>query len=731
MKYFFHRDFIPSVQVLHLKGGQFKKAAQVVMAEKAKIDGFDDITPLEGIKQTNNGESRIRHCIKYQLAGGCRLITVKDKNVTVLLFAGTHKECDKWLNKNKGLEIVYSTSDNVFKTVHKTENILNEEKQVYADTDFSKGYLYEKISEKYYNLITQGIDKRTLLIRFEKFTSITDVETIKQACKEFDDDEKSKLFFDVFMSLRRGDSEEAKSIIDLYSGKSISLKNLTEEDLKKLTNGEQYFNFEQFGKELYEHILNTTNYQQWMLFMHSEQKKIVDSDFKEPAKLSGVSGSGKTCIVIKRAIRLAEIYPDQKVLILTLNKALATLIKDLFCYACPEKNRKNIDVFSFWELCQILLKEFENKDFNKYYNNVTWKNNEHITDIWREYYTCENNNNDAEIFFDIHKSLLARDVYPKEYLYQELNYIRSAFSPDNRLQYLNMERQGRSIPFDTHNRNKILKGLDGWEDKMNFVGITDYLGLATALYYHLDKLNPRYRSILVDEVQDFGTIELKIIRKLVAKNTNDVFLCGDHAQQVYTKYHNPKEAGINLTGRFISLRRNYRNSREILAAAYHVLYENSTSDDFSCASFSEIYEPEYANFSTIKPVIIHTDSLKKEFGYCFHFLAELFKNENKKACIVLCGYSLKEVKLIGTMLHLPVLDGSININNSNIFLSDLEQTKGFEFDMLCILNCNYGIIPNHSSPHDVKGHINSPVFSLQGHHNSPVRGHYNSPVFQN
>ena len=43
-----------------------------------------------------------------------------------------------------------------------------------------------------------------------------------------------------------------------------------------------------------------------------------------------------------------------------------------------------------------------------------------------------------------------------------------------------------------------------------------------------------------------------------------------------------------------------------------------------------------------------------------------------------------------------------------------------------ILNRVYSLIGS-----SVKGHINSPVFSLQGHHNSPVRGHYNSPVFQN
>ena len=48
--------------------------------------------------------------------------------------------------------------------------------------------------------------------------------------------------------------------------------------------------------------------------MHPEQKKIVYKNYNGPVQLSGVSGSGKTCVALNRCIRLAEENPNSKLL---------------------------------------------------------------------------------------------------------------------------------------------------------------------------------------------------------------------------------------------------------------------------------------------------------------------------------------------------------------------------------------------------------------------------------
>jgi hypothetical protein len=45
-----------------------------------------------------------------------------------------------------------------------------------------------------------------------------------------------------------------------------------------------------------------------------------------------------------------------------------------------------------------------------------------------------------------------------------------------------------------------------------------------------------------------------------------------------------------------------------------------------------------------------------------------------------------------------VLDGETGLGDGQLFVSDLEQTKGFEFDLVCIVNCRSGAIPAPNSP---------------------------------
>ena len=87
---------------------------------------------------------------------------------------------------------------------------------------------------------------------------------------------------------------------------------------------------------------DTSGFFDWMLFTHPKQQAIIDEDFKGPALLNGVSGSGKTCIIVKRAIRLASKKPENTILILTLNRSLSNLIGELIDHACPDHLRRYI-----------------------------------------------------------------------------------------------------------------------------------------------------------------------------------------------------------------------------------------------------------------------------------------------------------------------------------------------------------------------------------------------------
>jgi hypothetical protein len=687
---------------LMTRGGHYQKAAETVKRFFADIM-LKAENPLAGLNTTNNGETRIKHAVKYDLNGYCRLISIQKDSKCFIVFLGDHDQCESWLNGHKGLNIGVDRGGEL-KPVYVSEDITKPETRINNESDYSNGRLVKKLSDSYVNILFDGLPAK-LKRMFEDFDTLIEEDDILETCELVPDQERSDLLFDVFIQLRAGDIDKAKNRILFYKDDIKALDNVPEEQLKTIKSNEDYLRFDDMEPEDLKILMDNKSWHEWMLFMHPAQRKVVEMDFSGPARLLGVSGSGKTAIIVKRALRLAKKYPGEKILVLTLNRSLASLIKnlvDLLLDSQPDKQHleSQIRVTSYWEFCRtFLIANAENELEKKIYDDFVHKHNDTIDDEWEEYYQCKNNNHDAEVLFNLHRSLLSRGIYPQAYIKQEFDWVRSAFFKGDRKKYLDVEREGRHIPLGREMREEILRGLTGWEDYMKFVGVTDYLGLSQSVLSHLDKIEPSYRSILVDEMQDFGTIELMVIRRLCEEKENDLFLTGDIAQVVHTKHHKITQAGIKIAGQnYLKISKNYRNSREILAAAFDVFKKNTDASSYSPGEF-EILDPEYANFSSPKPFLRQTSSLSNGFNFSLAYLKGILdERKNEKGCIAICGYSYYDILSIGKAQNLPVLDGKMDLGMNSIFLSDLDNTKGFEFDRMIIINCNEGIIPNPDQP---------------------------------
>ncbi|MER9712748.1 UvrD-helicase domain-containing protein [Mesorhizobium sp. M0174] len=418
---------------------------------------------------------------------------------------------------------------------------------------------------------------------------------------------------------------------------------------------------------------------------------------KADYQLSGVSGSGKTCVAVRRALRLAE-APDSRVLLLTLNRSLAGLLGQLVDAACTNDTvRGRIEVTSFFELAQRLLNQFEPHN-DRHYVDVTWKSGEHVDLVFREYYRQWLNNDSAKVLLPLQKSMTARGVSGEAYLREEFDWIRSAVTPDSRSSYLSLERKGRKFPIAADRRSDILRGLDGWEQKMRDVGVVDYLGLTSALARHLKDIQPLYTNILVDEAQDFGTTEIRVIRRLVEPGSNDIFLCGDIAQTILPKHRSLPEAGVSSVTRE-RIQKNYRNSREILKAAYEVL-SNNLNDEMFDSDDLEILDPQFANFSGSVPMALAAGTLEEEIAYARAYAATALQNDAKTVCVAFAGFSGRDVKGFAEKCGVTALDGAYDPSSDRLVFCDLEQTKGYEFDTLIILNCRNGVLPPHDAPEE-------------------------------
>jgi hypothetical protein len=138
----------------------------------------------------------------------------------------------------------------------------------------------------------------------------------------------------------------------------------------------------------------------------------------------------------------------------------------------------------------------------------------------------------------------------------------------------------------------------------------------------------------VDEAQDFGTTELSVIRCLVQPGENDIFLCGDIAQTILPKHRSLSDAGLNGIARQRIIQ-NYRNSREILHAAYDVLQNNLHEEMFQSEDL-EILDPKFANFRGPVPMALAANSLEEEIAYARAYAATRLNQESQISLHCFC-----------------------------------------------------------------------------------------------
>ena len=704
MEYFEVRDFMLSMRALSQKG-MYANAVKEVQALRGRIhDSVDDADVFKGLKTTNHGETRIPHCVKYDLQGRARLVTVVNNGVCILLFAGVHDDSDRWLDSNKGMEF-FATKKNGSVTltpIRSSNKKIGLVAVAGSDVDLTPGPLVSKLSVRLKNRLLEGVPPE-VVTEIEALDSLATDDQLMELSLECGGSARVTLVHDVLSYLRAGDLVSAKQLLAAFADEVPRLEELEPAVVEQLVSGEGATHVRDLDPILFKHFVETAPFEQWMLYLHPAQREYVEKDYAGPARLTGVSGSGKTCVIVHRAMRLAEKYPGEKVLVLTLSPALATLLNRLIDAARGEHRPGNLYVSSVWELCYERLLKLEPAKADWYTQRTIAKNpfaqSEHVDDIWREYFECENNNVDADAMFEIVRTLALRSVYARDYLRQEFDYVRSTWTPSDREGYLTMERTGRIEPLVAQYREAVLKGLKGWENKMEFVGVIDELGIIASLHRHLPALKAEFRCVLVDEVQDLGSLELAIIRKLTQEGENDLFLCGDSAQTIHTKHADLKAAGIAVGGRSQRLNQNYRNSRQILEAAHGVLTRSFEQIPKGAADI-DVLPPDYANFSSSQPMLMREESLASELAHAVSWLRQTIEegSPHQRACLAVCGFGQPSVEVLGKLLKLPLLAKGVDMTNERIFLSDLEQTKGFEFDIVVIANCSSRAMPHPNLP---------------------------------
>ena len=103
-----------------------------------------------------------------------------------------------------------------------------------------------------------------------------------------------------------------------------------------------------------------------------------------------------------------------------------------------------------------------------------------------------------------------------------------------------------------------------------------------------------HQAILIDEGQDFADNWYRLLLRALDPQANRLFIALDSSQNIYRRRISWRALGIQITGRTRVLRRNYRNTRPILSAAYAMVHELDTAEADPGDLVSSLVVPDQA-----------------------------------------------------------------------------------------------------------------------------------------
>ena len=422
----------------------------------------------------------------------------------------------------------------------------------------------------------------------------------------------------------------------------------------------------------------------WMIFLHPDQRALVERRFTGPARVRGSAGTGKTVVALHRAAVLAKRFngasgrtrnAPPSILFTTFVKSLPPVFRHLY-------DRLPTSVADAVEFLHVDSLAFR---------------------------TCTRlgqrprlDPNKASKAFEAAFSAVVRAATPlqragltRDYLREEVTAVIKGRGVDSLDEYLDLERTGRRMPFTPAMRAQAWALREEWDKRLHEAGIMDFPDMIReARDLVRTHREPMYRAAIVDESQDLTLVGLQLVQALVAggsKNdeTDALFIVGDGAQKIYPGGYTLAQAGLDIRGNSAVLRVNYRNARPIIRAAM-ACAGSETVDDLGDEYLRGDANPE-ASRDGARPRLVRAGNL---VGQIAHVAAEIgrLRTEGKLGLGDMGVFASSNATVERTVNHLT--DHGIDCQNIRGFdgrpnpsvkVGTFHRAKGLEFKVVFLL----------------------------------------------
>jgi len=289
---------------------------------------------------------------------------------------------------------------------------------------------------------------------------------------------------------------------------------------------------------------------QWTVFLHPSQKQVVEQSFGGPARVSGSAGTGKTVVALHRAANILKREPQARLLLTTFSLPLANALEGKLRILTGENKRivPRVTVLPFKGVAQELF----TLAFGHHPRAAT-----------------EDQIRGALRTAAAEASLTG--FTPRSLASEWLNVV-DAWQLGSLDAYQEVPRLGRKARLGIKQREKLWPVFVRARQIIEAQGLLTWPSIFGKVTEHFGKRDGKpFTHAVIDEAQDLGVPELRILAAITPGGPDALFFAGDLGQRIFQEPFSWKALGVDIRGRSRTLKVNYRTSHQIRQAADRLL----------------------------------------------------------------------------------------------------------------------------------------------------------------
>lgn len=410
----------------------------------------------------------------------------------------------------------------------------------------------------------------------------------------------------------------------------------------------------------------------WSVFLHPDQRQIVERDYSGPARVSGSAGTGKTIVALHRAAFLARSNPDARVLLTTFSDILANSLRTRLRRLIGNEPRlgERLEVHSLDGIGARLYKS-------------------HVGPL---------NIAPQSAIREMLAGASARTEGHKfavQFLVTEWEQVVDPWQIDSWESYRDVARLGRKTRLPEAQRRVLWSIFEPVLAELSERKLTTTAGMFSRLAAALPRSsNPPFDFVVVDEAQDISVAHLRFLAALAGRRADGLFFAGDLGQRIFQQPFSWLALGVDVRGRSKTLRVNYRTSHQIRSQADRLLGPEVSDADGN----KEERSHTVSAFNGPPPQIQILGSNDAEIEHVRQWVQARVEERvqpHELGIFVRSAEQLHRAQSAMTAagLRFKVLDESMDLSSGSAVVSTMHLAKGLEFRCVAVMACDDEIVP--------------------------------------